>query len=200
MTIGHLEIDGDSHTRKENWFGMTRSNGPTNSNLPHCCVKPITTIEIYGGYILDNRNYIKWIRSKVGHEKIILAFAGGCIFNERGEVLLQKRTDSSKWGFPGGAIELGETPQIAAVREVKEETGLDVEAGKLLGIYTDLDMEYPNGDKAQSILLAFELKVIGGELSCDKQETLELKYFPVDDVPDLFCKQHEELLQTIQSR
>lgn len=149
---------------------------------------------------MDNRNYIKWIRSKVGHEKIILVFAGGCIFNEKGEVLLQKRADSSKWGFPGGAIELGETPQIAAVREVKEETGLDVEVSKLIGIYTDLDMEYPNGDKAQSICLAFELKVIGGELSCDKQETLELKYFPVDDAPDLFCKQHEELLRAIQSR
>lgn len=149
---------------------------------------------------MDNRNYIKWIRSKVGHEKIILVFAGGCIFNEKGEVLLQKRADSSKWGFPGGAIELGETPQIATIREVKEETGLDVEVGKLIGIYTDLDMEYPNGDKAQSICLAFELKVIGGELSCDKQETLELRYFPVDNAPDLFCKQHEELLHTIQSR
>lgn len=149
---------------------------------------------------MDNRNYIKWIRSKVGHEKIILVFAGGCIFNEKGEVLLQKRADSSKWGFPGGAIELGEAPQIAAIREVKEETGLEIEVGEMIGIYTDLDMEYPNGDKAQSIFLAFELKVIGGELSCDKHETLELKYFPVDDAPELFCKQHKELLQAIQSR
>ena len=149
---------------------------------------------------MSSKDYIQWLRSRVGHEKIILVFAGGCIFNDKGDVLLQKRADSNKWGFPGGAIELGETPQMAAVREVKEETGLDVEAGKLIGIYTDLDMEYPNGDKAQSIMMAFELKVISGELSCDKEETLELKYFPVDDAPDLFCKQHEELLQTIQSR
>lgn len=148
---------------------------------------------------MDNRNYIKWIRSKVGHERIILVFAGGCIFNEKGEVLLQKRADSGKWGFPGGAIELGETPQVAAVREVREETGLDVEVGKMLGLYTDMDMEYPNGDKAQSIMIAFELKVIGGELSCDKNETMELQYFPVHDAPALFCKQHEELLHTIQS-
>ena len=149
---------------------------------------------------MDSQNYIQWLRSKVGHEKIILVFAGGCIFNEKGEVLLQKRTDSNKWGFPGGAIELGETPQMAAVREVKEETGLDVEAGELMGIYTDLDMVYPNGDTAQSICIAFELNVIGGNLSCDKKETLELKYFPVDSAPALFCKQHEELMRTIQSR
>ena len=149
---------------------------------------------------MGSKDYIKWLRSRVGHEKIILVFAGGCVFNDKGDVLLQKRTDSNKWGFPGGAIEIGETPQMAAVREAKEETGLDVEVGKLIGIYTDLDMKYPNGDEAQSIMIAFELKVIGGELSCDKEETLELKYFPVDDTPSLFCKQHEELLLTIQSR
>ena len=143
-------------------------------------------------------NYIKWLRSKVGHEKIILIFAGGCIFNDKGEVLLQKRADSNQWGFPGGAVELGETPQMAAIREVKEETGLDVEVGDLIGIYTEFNMEYPNGDKAQSICIAYELKMVRGHLSCDKDETLELKYFPLDDTPKLFCKQHEELMCDIK--
>lgn len=143
-------------------------------------------------------NYIKWIRSKVGHDKIILIFAGGCIFNEKKEVLLQRRGDSNKWGFPGGAIELGETPQMAAIREAKEETGLDVETGRLIGIYTDCNMEYPNGDKAQSICIAFELNVTGGCLVCDREETLELKYFPLDHVPELFCRQQEELLDDIR--
>lgn len=143
-------------------------------------------------------NYIQWIRSKVGHHQIILIFAGGCIFNEKKEVLLQRRGDSNQWGFPGGAIELGETPQMAAIRETKEETGLDVEAGRLIGIYTDCNMEYPNGDKAQSICIAFELNVTGGSLVCDREETLELKYFPLDHVPELFCRQHEELLDDIR--
>ena len=70
------------------------------------------------------KDYIKWIRSKVGHEKVILVFAGGYVFDERGRVLLQKRGDSENWGFPGGAIELGETPENAVIRELKEETGL----------------------------------------------------------------------------
>lgn len=148
---------------------------------------------------MENRkNYIQWIRSKVGHEKIILIFAGGCVFNEKGEVLLQRRGDTNKWGFPGGAIELGETPEMAAIREAKEETGLDVEVGKLIGIYTDCNMEYASGDKAQSILIAYELKGVGGELFCDKEETLELKYFSLDDKPQLFCNQHEELWQDIK--
>lgn len=144
------------------------------------------------------RNYIQWIRSKVGHEKIILVFAGGCIFNEKGEVLLQRRGDRNQWGFPGGAVELGETPEMAAVREVREETGLDVKIRRLIGIYTDFDMTYPNGDQAQSICIAYEFKVAGGRLRCDQRETIELNYFSLDQMPALFCKQHEELLQDIR--
>ncbi|MBQ8782145.1 MAG: NUDIX domain-containing protein [Clostridia bacterium] len=148
----------------------------------------------------QTKNYIQWIREKVGQEKIMLVHAGGCIFNEQGEVLLQRRGDCNMWGFPGGALELGETPQMAAIREVKEETGLDVEIGKLIGVYTDCDAMCPNGDRYQSVCIAYELFVVGGNLVCDKNETLELKYFSLDDMPELFCKQHEELLGDIKAR
>lgn len=148
----------------------------------------------------EKKNYIQWIRGKVGHEKIILVFAGGCIFNEKGEVLLQKRGGSGKWGFPGGAIELGETPEMAAIREIKEETGLDVQIKRLIGVYTDIDMVYPNGDQAQSICIAYEFSVSGGKLVCDQHETLELKYFSLDAMPELFCKQHEELFCDIKGK
>lgn len=148
----------------------------------------------------DNKDYIRWLRSKVGHEKVILVFAGGCIFNEKGEVLLQRRGDFGKWGFPGGAVELGETPEQAAIREVKEETGLVVEIHDLVGIYTDCNMEYPNGDKAQSICIVYEFQVAGGELTCDQGETLELKYFSLEETPELFCKQHMETWRDIKNR
>ena len=139
------------------------------------------------------KDYIKWIRSKVGQEKVILVFTGGCVFDERGRVLLQKRGDSENWGFPGGSIELGETPENAAIRELKEETGLDVVVNSLIGIYTDSDMRYSNGDQAHSICIVYELKKIGGKLKCDSLETLELKYFDIDELPVMFCKQHEEI-------
>ena len=143
------------------------------------------------------KNYIKWIRSKVGHDKIILTFAGGCIFDNEGKVLLQRRGDSDKWGFPGGAVEIGETPEMAATREAKEETGLDVEIGKLIGVFTDLDIVYPSGDKAQSIVIAYELKNVGGKLFCDQKEPKEWKYFTKEDRPILFTKSHEDLWNSI---
>ena len=149
---------------------------------------------------MKHPDYIKWIRSRVGHEKIMLVHAGGCIFNDRGEVLLQRRGDCDQWGFPGGTVELGETPQMAAVREVKEETGLDVLVGELIGIYTDFDVVCSNGDQFQSILIAYELTVTGGELFCDQQETKELKYFALTDAPELFCKQHNDILNDIRAR
>ena len=145
-------------------------------------------------------DYIQWIRSKVGHEKIMLVHAGGCIFNSHGEVLLQRRGDCHQWGFPGETVELGETPQMAAVREVKEETGLDVEVGELIGIYTDFDVECRNGDKFQSILIAYELTTVGGELFCDQKETMELQYFGLDNAPELFCKQHNDILHDVRMR
>ena len=116
-------------------------------------------------------NYIRWLRSKLGHEKVILAFAGGCLFDECGRVLLQKRGDSCMWGFPGGAIEIGETPEQAAIRELKEETGLDAEVQSLLGVYTDRDMLYLNGVQANRIGILYRLKEIAGSQGADQEET-----------------------------
>lgn len=147
-----------------------------------------------------SRDYIRWLREKVGHERIILTFVGGCIRNQEGEVLLQRRSGSGLWGFPGGAIEPGETVQEAAVREIREETGLDVQVDKLIGIYTDPDMTYPNGDHAHSICIGVEFTVRSGELTCDGNETLALQYFPLDNMPPLFCSQHERLLRDIRNQ
>ena len=54
-------------------------------------------------------DYIKWIRSKVGHSKIILLYAGGCVLDDQNRILLQKRAEEQDWGFPGGAMELGDS-------------------------------------------------------------------------------------------
>ena len=82
---------------------------------------------------------------------------------------------------------------MTAIREAREETGLDVSIGRLIGVYTDPDIIYPNGDQAQSIVIAYELQVVCGEFYCDQDETLELKYFSKEEKPQLFTGSHDAL-------
>ena len=107
-------------------------------------------------------NYIKELREKVGHDYVFLNFAGGCVFNKEGEVLLQKEETLTlgdfRWCNGDRRISL-ET----AIREIKEETGYDVEINELIGVYTKYFQSYPNGDKAQSIVMFFSFSIVGGD-------------------------------------
>ena len=67
----------------------------------------------------------------------ILPSTNGVVFNNRGEVLLQKRADNGCWGLPGGRVDIGESVEQGAVREVLEETGINVTVKRLIGIYSD---------------------------------------------------------------
>ena len=93
-------------------------------------------------------------------------------------------------------MEIGESAAETAIREIKEETGYDVEINELIGVYTKYFQSYPNGDKAQSIVMFFMLNSWRRQ-KVDGDETLDLKFFPLDDMPPLFCKQHEDCLQDL---
>jgi mutator protein MutT len=146
-------------------------------------------------------DYIPWIREKVGHERIFLNVTGVVVFNDQGEVLLQKRSKTEElWGFPGGVMELGESATEAAIREVREETGLEVKIESLLGVYTKYEDEYPNGDQAQPIAIVFKGSVAGGELIVDGKETFGLAFYDLDEVPELFNSQHNDILADIRNQ
>lgn len=66
-------------------------------------------------------------------------------------------------GISGGAMEIGESAAETAIREIKEETGYDVEINELIGVYTKYFQTYPNGDRAQSIVIFFSCLIVGGE-------------------------------------
>ncbi len=139
-------------------------------------------------------NYIGWIRSKTGTAKIFTNFAGALIVNEHGEILLQKRQDNGKWGFPGGAMELGESAEQTVLREVLEETGYIVAVDYLQGVYTRYDYTYPNGDEAQTMLTAFVCHITGGNALTENEETKELRFFAPSEAPPLFNQQNVDML------
>jgi 8-oxo-dGTP pyrophosphatase MutT (NUDIX family) len=123
----------------------------------------------------------------VGHDLLVLTAAGACIRDSEGRILLLRRADGL-WSVPGGGLEPGERLDQAAVREVREETGLEVEPVALIGVYSDpaYTFTYPNGDRVQPIITFFECQVVGGTLQADMDEILGARYFgPKDELPPL---------------
>lgn len=140
-------------------------------------------------------DYIKDIRSQIGNYPIILTFAGGILTNEKNEVLLQKRSDFNVWGLPGGAMEFGETARETCIREFKEETGINVSIQEFLGVSTNQIQKYPNGDKAQSVVINFIVKKDSKSNCVLSDETLDLKYFSLDNLPKLINDQHYRTIE-----
>ena len=93
--------------------------------------------------------------------------ASAVVTNEAGHILLQRRSDSGLWALPGGGMELTESLPDAAVREVKEETGLDIEITGLVGTYTDPRhiIAYSDGEVRRQFNICFTARITGGELA-----------------------------------
>jgi 8-oxo-dGTP pyrophosphatase MutT (NUDIX family) len=132
-------------------------------------------------------NYVRWLRSYVGHQRLLQLAASAFICDDRGRVLLGRRSDVMLWAPPSGVVQLGETPAKTLVREVQEETGLHVTVERLIGLYTGSDFEwtYPNGDQAQIVTGFFACRVDGGALAPDHHEFVDLAYFAPGAFPSL---------------
>ena len=101
--------------------------------------------------------------------------AFGIIVDKENRILLVHRNDYDLWNLPGGGLDSGESPWAGVIREVKEETGLDVKVSKLLGVYSK-----PEKDE---IVFNFECKVVGGKLTLN-EEARDLKYFALQEIPE----------------
>nr|WP_289038130.1 NUDIX hydrolase [uncultured Allobacillus sp.] len=129
--------------------------------------------------------YYKYLRQYVGHKPIILPGSVVIIVNDQGEILLQKR-HNGQWGLPGGLMDLGESFEAVAKREVFEETGLVVENLKLLNVYSGAEyyLKVANGDELYSATAVYYTKDVRGALKIDYNESIDMKYFPTDNLPD----------------
>ncbi|MBR5948360.1 MAG: NUDIX domain-containing protein [Clostridia bacterium] len=133
-------------------------------------------------------DYVKTVRNAIGSTKIILNAAGGLIVKD-GKILFQRRSDNGKWGLIGGILEMNETYREAALREMREETGLEVKLESFLGIFHNHDMIWANGDRAHVIGAYYSARINGGELRID-EESLELRFFGENELPELFAEDH----------
>jgi ADP-ribose pyrophosphatase YjhB (NUDIX family) len=101
------------------------------------------------------------------------------IFNERGEILLMERSDGSGWCLPCGFVEPGETPVEGIIREVREETGLEIRVKRLVGIFT----RKPSAQHGPHtiIMIVHLCEIVAGELTLS-HEGSDLRYWPIDEV------------------
>ena len=116
----------------------------------------------------------------------------GIIRDEQNRVLLCLRTDYDMWNLPGGGLEKGESPWGGVIREVKEETGFDVEIIRICGIYAK-----PNKDE---IVFNFECKITGGKATIN-DEAKDIQWFTLDEIPhNTVPKQVERIRDLLEDR
>jgi len=121
-------------------------------------------------------SYIQNIRSKIGHQKFICPAARIIVENEKGEILMISRMDNGNIGIPAGSLEEGESIEECIIREVKEETGLDIKSLEVIGISSNPALEtvsYPNGDLIQYFTIEFYSNDWEGTIKVG--DTLEVK-------------------------
>ena len=130
--------------------------------------------------------YYKKIREQLGHELILIPSVAAVIKNGQGDILFQY-PGGEYWSLPAGAIEPGETPEEAVVREVWEETGLKVQVKKQKGVFGGKEYRhtYPNGDQVEYIVVVFECEITSGKLKSIDGESLKLQYFSFSEKPTL---------------
>lgn len=108
------------------------------------------------------------------------------VLDDDDDVLLVKRADRERWALPTGTVERGESLSRALVREVKEETGLDVEVRRLTGVYSAPEQQvftYPSGGSVHFVTCCFRCTAVGGSLTADAEETLDADFFRTDELP-----------------
>jgi 8-oxo-dGTP pyrophosphatase MutT (NUDIX family) len=142
--------------------------------------------------------YIEELRAIVGHRPLILVGSLVIMKDEKGRILLQQRKHPyGFWGLSGGLMELGESTEETARREVWEETGLVLGNLKMIDVVSGADnfIKAPNGDEFYMVTVVYETSEISGELRIDQQESLDFRYFQTSELPEQIVKSHRRILE-----
>ena len=127
-------------------------------------------------------SYVWRLRKRVGHELIVMPAAQVLLLDGAGRVYLQRRRDMGGWEMPAGTCEPGGSFAQTAVQEVREETGLVIDAADLVpfacisepAVHT---VTYPNGDRTQCFSMCFYTRVWAGAIEIEAAEVVEASFF-----------------------
>ena len=130
------------------------------------------------GYIMD-------LRKIVGSSPLIMAGACVIVLNKDKRILLQLRKDNNCWGLAGGSLEMGESLEQVAKRELFEETGLVANKLELFNVYSGEKFyyKYPHGDEVYNVVTAYICNDFEGVLKKEESEVQELYFFHFNEIP-----------------
>lgn len=145
--------------------------------------------------------YVKWLRSKVGHELIYLVYTIAFVFDDHGKLLVQERYDFDWLSVPGGVLEPHETISQAVIRETYEETGITCTIERFAGVFShpDYNLLYPNGDRVQPWTAAFVCRTSNSQIQVDGKEALAAQFQPPQVVRSRLPLQYQHALDVILS-
>lgn len=125
------------------------------------------------------------LRKIVGSRPLIMVGACVLLIDQHNRILLQLRKDNNCWGLPGGSMELGETIEETASRELKEETGLISSRFELIDVFSGplYYFRYPNGDETYSVIHLYRANGVKGTLEMNDGESINLQYFSKEALP-----------------
>ncbi|TCN43244.1 ADP-ribose pyrophosphatase YjhB (NUDIX family) [Kribbella orskensis] len=129
--------------------------------------------------------FILELRKKVGHDLLWLTGITAVVLDDDERVLLVRRADTGRWSLPAGILEPGEQPALGLLREIEEETAVESEIVRLVSIEALPPSSYPNGDQVQFLDFCFRCRPIRGEARVNDDESLEVAWYSLDDLPEL---------------
>ena len=130
--------------------------------------------------------YIKSLRQAVGNMPLIICAVGVIVTDSNNKILLIKRSDDGNWCIPGGVMDVGESIQETAKREVFEETNINIEEMKLLNVYSGSQQHhiYPNDDEVYFVNIVFFSSTFSGHFKADGIESAEIRFYNIDELPE----------------
>ena len=118
-------------------------------------------------------DYILQLRQYIGHRPILLVGAAILVLDEQNRLLMMKRSDNECWSVPGGSMEPGELVEVAAKREILEESNLEIGEMSLFGVFSgpELFYKYPNGDEVYNVIVVYLSRDWRGDVEINDEHT-----------------------------